>query len=266
MSRLLKYLAIAKEAGLGQRLAAILIASVLSATALTSAIRAQSPSPKVVLELFTSQGCSSCPPADALLGSYLNRDDVVALSVPVDYWDRLGWKDTFAKRDYTARQKEYAAARGDGQVYTPQVVVSGMFHVVGSSRASIDSAIASTKNALRPTQVPLRVRFEADALIVDVGKAVQGAHVTSARLLLAVVQDSGTVSIRRGENANRNVTYHNVVRSLKTIGTWTGEPVSLRVAKSEYVVDNSQSLAVLLQIGVGGPIVGAAQIRIAGQR
>lgn len=254
-----------KVCGRASRVDVVLVALILSATALISTVGAQSASPKVVLELFTSQGCSSCPPADALLESYVKRHDVVALSVPVDYWDRLGWKDTFAKRDYTARQQEYAAARGDGQIYTPQIVVSGMSHVVGSSRASIDSAIASAKTALRQTQVSLRARFEGDALIVEVGKAAQGANVSNARLLLAVVQDSGTVSIRRGENANRNVTYHNVVRSLKTIGAWTGEAASLRVAKSDYVADNGQSLTVLLQIGVGGPIVGAAQIRIASQ-
>ena len=83
---------------------------------------------KVVLELFTSQGCSSCPPSDALLESYTKRDDVIALSIPVDYWDRLGWKDTFASHEYTLRQQAYASARGDGQVYTPQIVVSGSAH------------------------------------------------------------------------------------------------------------------------------------------
>lgn len=251
---------------MGQKHSVMLFASLLlSATAVATAASAQTATPKVVLELFTSQGCSSCPPADALLESYVKRDDVIALSVPVDYWDRLGWKDTFAKRDYTARQYEYATARGDGRVYTPQIVVSGTAHVVGSSRSGIDSAIASAKSALRQSQVPLSARFDGDTLIVEVSSAAQGARVSNARLLLAVVQDSGTVAIGRGENANRSVTYHNVVRSLKTIGAWAGQPMSLRVAKSEYAVDGGQSLAILLQIGAGGPIVGAAQIRIAGQ-
>jgi len=231
--------------------------------ALHSGAAAQTASAKVVLELFTSQGCSSCPPADALLESYARRDDVIALSVPVDYWDRLGWKDTFASRQHTNRQQEYASARGDGQVYTPQVVVSGRIHVVGSSRPAIDGAIASAKTALQGYQVSLRVRFEDGTLVVEVGGAPAGAAISHARLLLAVVQDAGAVSIRRGENANRTVTYHNIVRSLRTIGTWAGTPSTLRVTKNDFSVAGTQSLVVLLQNGAGGPILNAAQIRIA---
>ena len=133
----------------------------MSSTAIAQTDTAESsrPSFKVVLELFTSQGCSSCPPADALLESYTKRDDVIALSVPVDYWDRLGWKDTFASREFTLRQQEYASARGDGQVYTPQIVVSGSAHVVGSSRSSIDDAIAVAKRTLREFSDPVARPF-----------------------------------------------------------------------------------------------------------
>jgi hypothetical protein len=240
---------------------ALLLVGVAS---LHSGVAAQTTSAKVVLELFTSQGCSSCPPADALLESYKRRDDVIALSVPVDYWDRLGWKDTFASRQHTNRQQEYASARGDGQVYTPQVVVSGRTHVVGSSRPGIDGAIAAAKTALRDSQVPLSVHFDGDTLVVQVGGAPAGAAVSHARLLLAVVQDAGAVSIRRGENANRTVTYHNIVRSLRTIGAWAGTPSTLRLTKNEFSVAGTQSLVVLLQTGAGGPIINAAQIRIGG--
>jgi hypothetical protein len=225
---------------------------------------AQATSAKVVLELFTSQGCSSCPPADALLESYTKRDDVIALSVPVDYWDRLGWKDTFASREHTNRQRDYASARGDGQVYTPQVVISGRTHVVGSSRSAIDGAIAAAKAALGDPQVPLSLHFEEGALVVQVGAAPAGAALQNTRLLLAVVQDAGTVSIRRGENANRTVTYRNIVRSLKTIGAWAGTPSTLRVAETEFSVAGAHSLVVLLQNGAGGPILNAAQVRISG--
>jgi hypothetical protein len=233
--------------------------------ALHSGAAAQTNSAKVVLELFTSQGCSSCPPADALLESYTKRDDVIALSVPVDYWDRLGWKDTFASRDHTRRQRDYAYARSDGQVYTPQVVVSGRSHVVGSSRSAIDGAIAAARTALRDSQVPLDLHFEEGALVVRVGAAPAGVAISDARILLAVVQDAGTVSIRRGENANRTVTYRNIVRSLKAIGTWSGAPSMLRVPKAEFSVPGTQSLVVLLQNGAGGPILNAAQVRIAVQ-
>ncbi len=191
---------------------------------------AQATSAKVVLELFTSQGCSSCPPADALLESYTKRGDIIALSLPVDYWDRLGWKDTFASSEHTKRQRDYASARGDGQVYTPQV--GGKFHVVGSSRPAIDSAIAAAKTALQESQVPLSVHFEDGALVVQVGGAPAGAATQNARLLLAVVQDAGSVSIRRGENANRTVTYYNIVRALKTIGAWDRHAVGAAGANS----------------------------------
>lgn len=236
----------------------------LSVGALHLEAAAQATSAKVVLELFTSQGCSSCPPADALLEFYTKRNDVIALSVHVDYWDRLGWKDTFASRQHTQRQHEYASARGDGQVYTPQVVVGGKFHVVGSSRSAIDGAIVAAKAGLRDSQVTLSAHFEDDVLVVQVGGATAGAAISNARVLLAVVQDAGTVSIRRGENADRTIIYHNIVRALRTIGAWAGTPSTLRVVKSEYSVAGTQSLVVMLQNGAGGPIINAAQIRIGG--
>ena len=173
-----------------------------AASAQIDAAESSRPSFKVVLELFTSQGCSSCPPADALLESYTKRDDVIALSVPVDYWDRLGWKDTFASREFTLRQQEYASARGDGQVYTPQIVVSGSAHVVGRSRSSIDDAIAVARRTLRESQIPVRVRLEGGALVVQAGSGPTAIPPSDMQLFLAVVQEAGTVAIRRGENAN----------------------------------------------------------------
>ncbi|MBX9588069.1 MAG: DUF1223 domain-containing protein [Hyphomonadaceae bacterium] len=233
--------------------------------ALHSGVAAQITPAKVVLELFTSQGCSSCPPADALFAAYAKRDDVIALSVPVDYWDRLGWKDTYASPDHTLRQRQYAQARGDGQVYTPQIVVSGTTHVVGSSQRDIDHAIVAARKTLGATQVPVAVRLTADVLVIEIGAAPHSTVVSSARVLLAAVQDFGTVSIGRGENANRTVTYYNIVRSLKPIGTWTGAASTLRVARKELAIQGAQSVVALLQNGAGGAIVGAARVRIAGQ-
>jgi hypothetical protein len=233
----------------------------LGAAAQTSEIQTTVSSSKVVLELFTSQGCSSCPSADALLQSYTKRDDVIALSVPVDYWDRLGWKDTFASPQHSLRQRAYASTRGDGQVYTPQIVVAGSAHVVGSSRSSIDAAIAAAKLALREPQPSVQLRWEGDVLVVNVGAAQAGAVDPSTRLLLAVVQDFGTVAIGRGENANQSVTYYNIVRSLRPIGSWNGTPSMLRLSNDEVAVDGTQSVVVLLQKGAGGPILAAAQLR-----
>lgn len=225
---------------------------------------AQDASAKVVLELFTSQGCSSCPPADALLEVYKKRDDIIALSVPVDYWDRLGWKDTYASRAYTLRQQEYARARGDGQVYTPQIVVDGGAHVVGSYRGAIDNAIAASKKALANSHVTLQARIEGADIVVDVGAARAGAVTAGGKLLVATVKDAGTVAIGRGENAQRSITYHNVVRSLDVVGTWSGAAQTVRVAKSSLKLADAQSVVVMLQNGAGGPILGATQVRLGG--
>ncbi len=135
---------------------------------------------------------------------------------------------------------------------------------MGSSRPAIDGAIAAAKTAVQESQVTLSVHFEDGALVVQVGGAPAGAAISDARLLLAVVQDAGTVSIRRGENANRTVTYYNIVRVLKTIGTWVGTPSTLRVAKSELSIADTQSLVVLPQNGASGLVINAAQIKIAG--
>ncbi len=126
---------------LRRRLAsASLVAGLLIATcALASA------EPRALLELFTSQGCSSCPPADKLLGDFANDPSLVALSVPIDYWDYLGWKDTLASPADTARQRAYAHMRGDRQVYTPQIVVNGGVHVLGSDRAAVERVITQTE-------------------------------------------------------------------------------------------------------------------------
>src|SRR5436309_92519 len=125
--------------------------------------------PRAVIELFTSQGCSSCPPADQLLGELTNDSSLVAVSVPVDYWDYLGWKDTLADPHNTARQKAYAHARGDGQVYTPQVVVNGALHALGSDKLAIERAIAeSRKNGGKPV-LPVTLAPTGGQLGVAVG-------------------------------------------------------------------------------------------------
>ncbi len=214
--------------------------------------------PVIVLELFTSQGCSSCPPADALLERYTRRDDVIALSLPVDYWDRLGWKDTFAKKEYTARQQGYALARGDGQVYTPQIVVNGLAHAVGSSSSKIDAAINSVKRQIEARQVSLELEQKGDAVMIKVG-GVLGNSPVKGNLLLAVVQNAGKVAIGRGENEGRQVTYHNVVRSLKPVGTWSGSAETLNIPVGP--LQSGESLAVLLQEGASGQILAAAHLR-----
>jgi hypothetical protein len=214
--------------------------------------------PKAVLELFTSQGCSSCPPADKLIGEYADRDDVLALSFNVDYWDYLGWKDTLANPDNTERQRAYASARGDRQVYTPQVVVNGREHVIGSKKAEIESAMA------RGPGLPVKIGLteKDDAITVSLAKEDSVAH--NATLWLVFYKSEVTVPIERGENTGKTVTYSNVVKKLRPIAMWKGDALSVDLPKSEMAKAKTKRCAVLLQTeteaGLPGPILGAAML------
>jgi hypothetical protein len=221
---------------------------------------------KGVVELFTSQGCSSCPSADKLLGRYAERNDLLALSYSVDYWDYLGWKDTLASPDNSERQRNYAQARGDGQVYTPQVVVDGRTHAVGSDEAQIDQALATHPDGL---PVHLSLASTGDAITVNIDAASRAAaEMPHATLWLVMYNRSVTVPIGRGENSGRTVTYTNVVRKLRPIAMWKGEAMSVDLPRSEVKRADVNRCAVLLQAetkdGLPGPILGAATIEMTG--
>jgi hypothetical protein len=124
-----------------------------------------------VVELYTSQGCSSCPPADALLKAYAERKDVLALTLPVDYWDYLGWKDTLGSAKHSERQRNYARARGDGQVYTPQVVINGVAHAIGSSKSAIDTGLMLTESDVRASRVPIMFWTDRSSIYIEAGSA-----------------------------------------------------------------------------------------------
>jgi hypothetical protein len=211
-----------------------------------------------VVELYTSQGCSSCPPADALLESYAKRPDILALTLPVDYWDYLGWKDTFGNPKHTERQRLYARARGDGQIYTPQVVVNGLAHANGSAGRAIDAALMLTEGDIRANRVPLRLWTERDTIVIETGPALPTATVREAIVWLAVVQTSADVEIGRGENRGRRVTYTNVVRELTPVGTWNGQPMRITLTRSALMRKDLDRVAVIVQHGKAGPVVGAA--------
>jgi hypothetical protein len=211
-----------------------------------------------VVELFTSQGCSSCPAADALLGRLANRQDVVALSLPVDYWDYLGWKDTLASPKFSERQRAYAQTRGDGAIYTPQIVVNGLTHVNGSDEAQIVRAIEKTGKIVSAQRVPIRLSEEKGKLIIEAGAAPAGVTVKDATLWLAVISPKVEVPIGRGENQGKKVTYTNVVRELMPIGTWNGAPLTIHLDRQAIARPGTERCAVLLQQGHAGPIVGAA--------
>lgn len=240
-------------------LTALVCASSVSASAFLLGGYAQAPGakPKTVLELFTSQGCSACPPADELLGKFADRDDVVALTLPVDYWDYLGWKDTLASPEHTARQRAYAKARGDNQVYTPQVVVNGLTHVVGNKESKIDQAIAMTSSQIEGRRVSLELSSRDDTLIIDVGEAAEGSG-DSGVVWLMRVKKSVTVEVQRGENRGKTITYHNVVRRMMPVGKWSGEATTLKLPLRELLRTGAEACAVLVQQGSMGPILAAA--------
>ncbi|MDT8344619.1 MAG: DUF1223 domain-containing protein [Thermohalobaculum sp.] len=168
----------------------------------------------VLVELFTSQGCSSCPPADKLIGDLAGRDDVLALGMHVDYWDYLGWKDTFGLAAATARQKAYRDAWGARYVYTPQMVVNGHVEVRGARGDALDAAIAEAKADASATWV--EITAEGATLRCRIGGAPEGSEVWLVRYTLRE-----TVAIGHGENAGREITYHNIVDSLEKLGPAT---------------------------------------------
>jgi hypothetical protein len=180
---------------------------------------AETARPRAVIELFTSQGCSSCPPADKLMGEFTRDPTLVALTYAVQIWDHLGWRDTLATPENTRRQRGYARARGDRQVYTPQVVVDGTTHVVGSNRAAIDARCAGKGS----TSLTVDVTLARDGDVLRVTTlGVAPAEATDVRVVLAVVERERTVPVANGENRGTSITYHNVVRELRDLGRWSG--------------------------------------------
>jgi hypothetical protein len=216
------------------------------------------PPPKIVLELFTSQGCDTCPPADKVLASYADRPDVIAISLPVDIWDYLGWKDTLASDKNSERQKAYAKARGDGAIYTPQVIVNGMIGVNGSDHKAIDEAIAVSQEALATSHVPIRFWHERNSIVIEAGDAPPGLQNMDATIWFAVVQKKADVPIARGENKGKTLTYTNIVREMIPVGTWDGKAMELRLARTAIMRPETEACIVLLQKGQAGPILGAA--------
>jgi hypothetical protein len=243
-------------------LAAVLVA--LGAASSIGSSAAQSPPAaakhgNTVLELFTSQGCSSCPPADVLLGRLMERRGVLTLSFSVDYWDYLGWHDTLASAANSQRQREYARARGDGAVYTPQVVVDGMLHVNGADEKAIDHAMAAAQARLAGVQVPVAIRAEGDTLIIDIGAAPAQSDMRSGTVWLAIAKEAETVAVGRGENRGRELTYHHPVRELTPIGMWKGEPMTLRLPLKDLKTTGGDCVVTMLQVENSGPILGAAE-------
>lgn len=201
-----------------------------------------------VVELYQSQGCSSCPPANANVNAIADRPGILALNFAVTYWDYLGWNDSFASPDYTARQWAYAQAAGGAQVSTPQVIINGRAAVVGSNAATLAAAI--TANA-RATPGPV--------IAADGGRVTIGAAPASADATVWLVRYDPrnlAVPIRAGENGGRTLDHRNIVRSLTALGGWHGRPASFALPAADPIYRS----AILVQQGKGGPIIAATQI------
>lgn len=231
------------------------------------ALSADSPAPAtapvrrmpVVVELFTSQGCSSCVAADSYFGEIVKRPDVIALAFHVDYWNYIGWTDPFAKPWASARQREYRESLRTRFVYTPQIVVDGTAQVVGSDEEACDKLIdaAEAQAAPRPT---LDLRWRGDgALIVDVsaGASPPGQPAT---LWLVGYDTQHTTKVLRGENGGRTLTDYHPVRSYQQLGKWAGWSAEFIVPATEVKTLGDGGIAVLLQDAGTGPILSAAQI------
>lgn len=214
---------------------------------------------RAVIELFTSQGCSSCPPADRLMGELAKRDDLIVLSLPVDYWDFLGWKDTLADPAFSERQRAYAATRGDGRVYTPQVVVNGLDHAVGSVLQSIEDKVAETRRSLADRHVDVDFTQRGDTIVVAVS-GLQSSDEKAATVWLVLFDRAIEVKIGRGENTGRTITYTNVVREMAPIGMWHGKSATFELPKSDLMRGGNDGCAVLVQVKGTGPILGAEMI------
>jgi len=203
----------------------------------------------IVVEIFQSQGCSSCPPANANVNALAGREDVLALSFAVDYWDHLGWRDTFATPQYTQRQRDYARALGHRAPFTPQIVINGRSDLVGQNRVELESAIARASTANR-----IALRAEEGAVIVSAGAApASGADI----LLVRYDPQAREVPIARGENAGRTLPHRFIVRELATLGHWTGEEATLPLPAAH---EPNLAGAILLQAPRGGPILGALRL------
>jgi hypothetical protein len=234
----------------------LLLAASLMAGSASSAAMAQDSAPPVVVELFTSQGCSSCPPADHFLGELAQRSDVLALAFHVDYWNYIGWTDPFASKLATQRQRDYSQQLALRYVYTPQMVINGVAEGVGAEPDTIMPLIKAAAADPAPRAVTALARTGDGRLAVHIAA---GRTSEAALVWLVGFDRVDTTSVLRGENEGRTLTDYHVVRSFREIGTWTGAALDLDVAANAASGDGS--VAVLVQLHGTGRIIGAAALK-----
>lgn len=217
--------------------------------------------PAGVVELFTSQGCASCPPADALLEKLADEGAVVALAFHVNYWDYLGWRDTLGSEQNTERQNAYRLALGTNGIYTPQMIINGREHVIGSEAAKVRGRIAAMQGTPKGLTVPVNMESrDPDRLIIKLGAGEKKDN--PVHVLVVYFEGEKTITIDKGENTGKTVTYANVVRAVETVGMWDGKEQQIDIPLSALAIKKAAGCAVLLQemLGEGrpGPIIGAS--------
>lgn len=226
-------------------------ATCLALSALSPSFSAAESKLPIVVELFTSQGCSSCPPADAMFHDLARMDGVIALALHVDYWDYIGWPDSFASPDHTARQEAYARANGERMVYTPQIIVGGQDRVVGGDAIAVMEKLHAYANETTP--VDLSIARDGDRLVIE-APPLPLARPLEVQVVRYTPEDE--VVITGGENAGLTMAYSNIVTSWDAVGTWTGaEPLRL-----ELTLEGTEPVVVLLQEPGPGRIRAAAKL------
>ncbi len=246
---------------LGARLAMSIGLAIAVLAIVVAPATADDSRPLAVIELFTSQSCASSPPADVLLTELSADRTIVAISLPVTYWDYLGWTDTRGSQANTSRQFSYAARRGDRAVFTPQMIINGRTPVVGSDAAEVRAVIDEQAGGGLGPSVSVDIGLADGLFQVNVGAGPTGRRAT---VWIGAVEPSVTVSVLRGENAGRRLTYTNVVRVLQPIGVWRGEAMNFELPADRIDRSGEATAVVILQADVDGrpgEILGAALLR-----
>ncbi|OCJ03117.1 hypothetical protein A6U87_18825 [Rhizobium sp. AC44/96] len=232
--------------------------SLIAGVALAGPLFAQD-APKGVVELFTAQGCSSCPPADAAFRKLVERGDVIALAYHVDYWNYLGWADTLSSKENTERQYGYARTMGRSNVYTPQVVVNGRDHVAGADLNGITSKLDSFVTEGKGLTVPVNARIKDDELEIKIG-----AGPGKANVVMVYFDREKTIDVEKGENSGQKIAYLNSVTDVETVGMWDGKETSLTLPANVMQKPDLEGCAILLQSstvdGTPSAILGATVI------
>lgn len=222
----------------------LLLSIFLAASSLSSANAVDIKQPSGVVEIFTSQGCYSCPPADKLVGKFSKTNDVLALSWHVDYWDYLGWKDSFASKVNTQRQYDYARALKERQVYTPQAVINGRSHAVGSNESDIKNALSKFGNSSRGMIVPIKASLNNKSLNIKIDDNVNS---NDATLYMVFFNKEHKVKIKRGENGGKTLSYHNVVHGSQALGIVKADGFDMNYPVAEIKKLGFDGCALILQ-------------------